>query len=454
MVVSTPAGQAERRVVTVGIAADDLTGANDSAVQFARIGWSTRLVLGELAGPEAGGATRSAEVGDPRRAVSLVTDARPMPPEDAREATASAVASLRSAGVDHLYLKIDSTMRGSIPAQVEGALRAWSQGRSGALAVVCPAYPPMGRTVEDGILLVDGVPVADTAIGTDPVTPLRTSAMAELVPGSTSVVGDPAGLGVETLVERIREAAGRPGDGGSDSPVRPGGVVVVDARTEQDLTVLARAVAALGPNAVPVGSAGLAVTMARTWGGTDERSTGSAQLPAAGAGTVLVVVSSLNSVSRGQADALVAGMADEDITVLAPGLTELTDPTSRPSAWLAEALPAGHELPPVVLLLSPVDRGATQDVAGQVAQSLAQVAHALLERDRVGALVLVGGDGARAVLDRIGATSIKVAGTVQEGIPVGRIEGGPAEGLSVVTKAGGFGPPDALAEVVSALVTS
>ncbi len=454
MVVSTPAEQAERQVVTVGIAADDLTGANDSAVQFARIGWSTRLVLGDLAGPEAGGATGSEEVDDPRRAVSLVTDARPMSPEDAREATASAVAALRSAGVDHLYLKIDSTMRGSIPAQVAGALQAWSRGHPGALAVVCPAYPPMGRTVEDGILHVGGVPVADTAIGTDPVTPVRTSAMADLLPGSTSVVGDLAGLGVEALAERIREADGATGDDGSGNPVGAGGVVVIDARTEHDLKVLAQAVVALGPHVVPVGSAGLAVAMAQAWGRTGDPSARPEETPGSGTGTVLVVVSSLNSVSRDQADALAAGTASEDIAVLAPGLAELTDTTSSPTAWLADALPAHGELPPVVLLLSPVDRGATQDVAVQVAQSLAEVAQALLERDRVGALVLVGGDGARAVLDRIGATSIKVAGTVQEGIPIGRIEGGPAEGLSVVTKAGGFGPPDALAEVVSALVAS
>src|SRR5690606_35711715 len=143
----------------------------------------------------------------PRRAVAVVSDARPMDPEDAREATADAVASLQAAGVDHLYLKIDSTMRGSVPAQVDGALQAWSRTHAEAWAVLCPAYPPMGRTVEDGVLHVGGVPVAETVIGQDPVTPVRTSTMAELVPASAHVAGDLVAMGAEGLSRRLQEAA-------------------------------------------------------------------------------------------------------------------------------------------------------------------------------------------------------------------------------------------------------
>lgn len=424
---------------TVGIAADDLTGANDTAVQFARTGWSTRLALGDLS--TAGGGRAGGTGATGRQAVAVVSDARAMAPERARDATGSAVAALLAAGVDHLYLKIDSTMRGSIPAQVEGAVQAWSRVHAGAWAVVCPAYPPMGRTVEDGVLYVNGEPVAETVIGSDPVTPVRTSVIAELVPGSAQLTGDLAGAGAEVLAQRLRDAAGdRDGAVGSR-------VVVVDARTEQDLAVLAEAIDRIGPHVVPVGSAGLAIAVATTWGRADAPASPT-DIPGAGNGTVLVVVSSLHSVSRAQAEALADGTSSEDITVLAPALEDLT--TSSPTAWLEQTLPASEGLPRVVLLLSPLER-ADAGAAASVADALARIAHVVLERHHVGALVLVGGDGAGAVLDRIGATSIKVAGTVQEGIPVGRIEGGTSEGLTVVTKAGGFGPPDALVEVVAAL---
>ena len=50
-----------------------------------------------------------------------------------------------------------------------------------------------------------------------------------------------------------------------------------------------------------------------------------------------------------------------------------------------------------------------------------------------------------------GARSIEVLGEVKPGMPIGRLKGGPAEGKLLVTKAGGFGTPSALAEALEYL---
>jgi uncharacterized protein YgbK (DUF1537 family) len=68
--------------VAVGIAADDLTGAGDSAVQFARRGWRTRLTLGKP----------SPDSLLPGSVLAVVTDARAQPDQAARAGTAAAVA--------------------------------------------------------------------------------------------------------------------------------------------------------------------------------------------------------------------------------------------------------------------------------------------------------------------------------------------------------------------------
>jgi D-threonate/D-erythronate kinase len=47
-------------------------------------------------------------------------------------------------------------VRGSVAAQVDGAIRAWSTAHDNVIAVVCPAFPDLGRTVVDGVVLVDG----------------------------------------------------------------------------------------------------------------------------------------------------------------------------------------------------------------------------------------------------------------------------------------------------------
>jgi uncharacterized protein YgbK (DUF1537 family) len=64
---------------------------------------------------------------------------------------------------------------------------------------------------------------------------------------------------------------------------------------------------------------------------------------------------------------------------------------------------------------------------------------------------LTGGDTAAAVCAALGCLGIWLRGQVQPGIAWGSLSGGEHEGLSVVTKAGGFGEPNALIEAVQFL---
>jgi hypothetical protein len=208
---------------SAGIVADDLTGAGDSAVQFASLGWRTRLTLGEPVGITA----------TPGSVVAVVTDSRSLPTDAARIRTTDAVMALMGAGIDRLFVKIDSTMRGSVDSQVRGALDAWTHRHPDSIAVVCPAYPGMGRTVEGGLLLVDGAGVETTSVGRDPVTPVTTSALADLLPGAVAIQLAQGGASQLALVIAAAEAR----------------VVTVDASTDADLALVAAAVEMLGARA-------------------------------------------------------------------------------------------------------------------------------------------------------------------------------------------------------------
>lgn len=48
-------------------------------------------------------------------------------------------------------------MRGSVKHQIEGAIDAWSEIYPNVKAIICPAYPVMGRTIKNGILYVISV---------------------------------------------------------------------------------------------------------------------------------------------------------------------------------------------------------------------------------------------------------------------------------------------------------
>ncbi len=69
----------------------------------------------------------------------------------------------------------------------------------------------------------------------------------------------------------------------------------------------------------------------------------------------------------------------------------------------------------------------------------------------LGGLFLTGGETALAVCRALGATEIDILGELEAGIPWGRLAGGIAPGLQVVTKAGGFGRSDSLVHVLDAL---
>jgi D-threonate/D-erythronate kinase len=115
--------------------------------------------------------------------------------------------------------------------------------------------------------------------------------------------------------------------------------------------------------------------------------------------------------------------------------------TAHQLAHLRQARPAAAiETPPA----------APEADAGAVARRLAQCAVARLRRIEAGALVLIGGDTARAVLDALGVQALRVRGHIIPAIPWGEAEIGDRS-LVVATKAGGFGAPDALSRIAERL---
>jgi uncharacterized protein YgbK (DUF1537 family) len=73
-----------------------------------------------------------------------------------------------------------------------------------------------------------------------------------------------------------------------------------------------------------------------------------------------------------------------------------------------------------------------------------------LRGGEIGSLILSGGDTARYVLDAFAAGEILLGGEFEPGIPWGRIAGGAADKLTVVTKSGGFGRDDLLIRILRA----
>jgi uncharacterized protein YgbK (DUF1537 family) len=395
---------------TIAIVADDLTGSGDTAVQFVRAGWSTHLSIGGADEALSGPATAGVEV------LAVTTNSRALPAADAARVIQQNVQQLRVAGVSRLYKKVDSTLRGAFKAEIDAAREAWGPD---TVAVICPAFPATGRTVEQGILYVNGKPVTETSAATDPVTPVTESHIPTLL-GCAHVAAQD-GDTPETLAQRIRQA---------------GNTVVVDAASDADLERLARAIGLLGEHALPVGAGGLAVPLARVWAGADQTA------------PVVVVVTSQHSAARAQAAALQASGAD----TWTPSLAQLADDAAW-QAWSQPLLQSHAQAPAeagTVLLLAPEGQLDGLD-SEKVADRLGSLAAQLITTSRAAGVVATGGDGARSVLVALAARGIALVDEVMGGVPLGTLTGGTAAGLPVVTKAGGFGTEDVLVRAVRAI---
>lgn len=412
----------------VSVLADDLTGSTDSVVQFREAGWAAYLLLTD--DPPPGLTNQHGPV-----AIARSLDTRSLSTSEAAARTAQAVAKQLAAGTDRLYLKIDSTMRGSVAGQVAGALQAWARCEPETFAVICPAYPNMGRVIVDGRMLVNDVPLNESAAAHDPVTPVTTAVLTELVPGAIHI---PSGGTSTELADQIAKAAA------------PGARIIVDAKVDPDLDILARAIDQLGPRAVAVGSAGLARQLAQVWLPADAPHLPPWQMPS-NKESVVVAMTSLNEVSRDQANHLARSLGKHLARYELPlaALRDADELRTRPRDILS------HSSARVILLQPTAERvlsGDPTELARSIASGVAATVAGLVGTGKITGLILVGGDGAEASLAQLEAAALRVEGSASEGVPVGRIVGGPAAGLAVATKAGGFGTPSTLTHVVNAML--
>ena len=159
----------------LGIIADDLSGAIECAGVCRRMGHQAVVLTHIPESNQPGPAQASVIV--------VVTDSRHLPSITARHRLNAAARWLMRQGIDSFYKKTDSAARGPLAAE----LAALAQVEPTCAVYFVPAFPRLGRTVTDGVLYINGVPVAETAFAKDPRSPIHTSSLLTLLRQQTDV---------------------------------------------------------------------------------------------------------------------------------------------------------------------------------------------------------------------------------------------------------------------------
>lgn len=412
------------------IVADDLSGAADCAIACTAAGLDALVVLGGTSG-------------DGADVLAVDANTRRLAPAAAARRTFEAFCDHVGAVTPILFKKLDSSLRGNIAAELRAGLEfAGSRGAGRALAIVAPAFPALGRTTRGGQQRISGVPVEATELW-----------RREGIAGTAHVPTMIERAGLRTRYVDLPTV--RDGDALRDAlhgACIDHDAVVCDAETEADLAAIATAGITLGAQTLWAGAAGLARHLAA--GMTPRPSTdGAAGIDRSAIGPVnrpiLFVVGSLSSVSRRQVEMLAAEGECRLVTVAprvlrmgasAPGWAEARDRIGRQNM-------AGVDLIVMLGLEDRIDLAEGLALCSALAQLVAPFA------DQFGAVVSTGGETARAVMEALGTSALRLIGEVEAGVPLATIEqpSGPWHRLPIITKAGAFGQPDTLLRCRAAL---
>lgn len=156
--------------ILIGCVADDFTGASDAASFLISKGLKTILFNGIPEG----------EIGD-CDSVVIALKSRTQELTSALEDTMKAFTWLKEHGAEHLYFKycstFDSTKEGNIGPVTDMLLETFDE----KYTILSPALPVNGRSVKNGTLYVDGVPLSETHMRNHPLTPMWESEIAKLM---------------------------------------------------------------------------------------------------------------------------------------------------------------------------------------------------------------------------------------------------------------------------------
>lgn len=397
------------------IIADDLTGAMDSSGHFAGQGLSTTILL-------------ERDYSSDAEVVAVTTDSRAEDPKTARNRVQQVMKKFSGRII---YKKIDSTLRGNIGVELEAVL----ENRKYDKVLVAPAFPAMGRTTENGVLLVNGTPVAETSFAYDPVLPVRESHIPTLLEQTmdqrvTWVGIDENEASPESFFRHVSRLSQR--------------IVVCDVKHQSHFSGIVRATVLAGENWLLCGSSGLAREMHLL---VEKDRTSRLQAVSGNLqGALLVVVGSRNPISGKQLE-----FAQDAVGL--PIFNVNVECLSRED-WTREEMEKILETARLTLpkkrrlALSTTFSSYQPDLKHSLPGFLADATEIILTEQRISGLFLSGGDIAVEVCRRLKVPALSVCGEIEPGIPAGMTVGNREESMRVVTKAGGFGQIDTLVKSI------
>jgi len=427
------------RRLTLGVIADDFTGATDVASMLVRAGLRTVQRIGvphddDMPPPDAD-------------ALVVALKTRTVPAADAVRESLAALRWLQRAGMRQCYFKycstFDSTPAGNIGPVAEALMDALNTD----FTLACPAFPENGRTIFRGHLFVGEQLLSDSGMRDHPLTPMHDANLVRVLQAQCRrkvglIRHDTVALGAAAVRARV------------DALRAEGcGLAIADANDDEALCTLAAA-SADWPLVTAGSGLALGLPAAYAQRGWVQPDAQAARLDAL-SGPTLLLSGSCSQATLAQVrvwrDAGRPALALDARALAATGPATIDDALAWSLARIADAPVLVYaSAAPDELRAVQADLGAER-AGALVEHALATLAQTLVERAGVRRLVVAGGETSGAVVHALAVKQLRIGAPICPGVPWTQAEPDAQQRvLQLALKSGNFGGPNFFAEALAA----
>jgi uncharacterized protein YgbK (DUF1537 family) len=292
----------------------------------------------------------------------------------------------RFSGSDHVFKKIDSVFRGNTFIEIAHALQLMPD----ATVAIAPAFPALNR------ICVDGVQEVRDIVG---------ERRLPLYDCLQKVGVEARVISRNTLARTLKDVLRTNVEAGQR-------IFLFDSECQEDLGCVVDAVSKLSEKTLWIGSGGLALSLAESISQTV-----AAHAPPIGGSKTVFCVGSDHSVTQMQLDRLLLDRTITDRSILDGDLT-----------------------PDSTQIVCRIPRGAVRN--NHIIRFIERIGIA-----EIGCIFVTGGDTASFLCEALDVKAIEIRHEFAPGVPMGVIQGGPLDGITIILKSGGFGDADLLSQI-------
>lgn len=408
-------------MIELVIIADDLTGAIDTGVQLAKQDISTTVSIEPDVQVEKLISMCDAQI------LVFNTESRHIDQMQAKMRVKNVIKKSKKAGITRFYKKTDSTMRGNIGAELEAFLNETGQR---SLPFI-PAHPKLKRFTRNGFHYLNRQLLHETAFGHDPLEPIKTSYIPELLNQQTQITVHP--MDIEKSQHILEDS----------------GIMVFDCNSEKDLEKIGNLLFSNDLNGAISGSAAMAELLP-AFLKLKPKVADHIMLQS----PMLIINGSLNKITYEQVNYAIAhGVKTLSIPceLFEENPLENNQKLVQIISEISNEIRTGKSVilnstNPEYLHKLQTDSPANNHV--NISEKIGIIVAAILDNIKVNTLMVIGGDTLLGVMRAVGCNSIVPKSEIFPGIAAS-LATGQHKIIQLVTKPGGYGEKDVILQLLN-----